>query len=253
MIFYLLKGIFYLVILYFLWLGLMVVVSFFAPTHIKNKKYWGFVFSGVVCAVIGVLAYLNDNYILVLIGVALSYLIRKICGGEPDLDSDKIVAGSSNLNDFVDEGIDLADLGKYEEALKIFNKALEIDSKNLIALTNKANLLNRLYRYDEAIVICDEALEIEPNDVWAFYYKAIALTNLDEYLESMNLYNKVLEIDSKNFEAIKNKWRCYYRCYEKWGILEKMPNYTPEEISHRSASSLIEEANKILSKTKKTL
>lgn len=225
MIFYLLKGIFYLVILYFLWLGLMVVVSFFAPTHIKNKKYWGFVFSGVVCAVIGVLAYLNDNYILVLIGVALSYLIRKICGGEPDLDSDKIVAGSSNLNDFVDEGIDLADLGKYEEALKIFNKALEIDSKNLITLYNKGIALFELEKYEEAIEVFDEVLEINPENNDSLYAKESAY-ELNELKIEETLNNAVNDLATGeiDFNTLQEQIASTHQHYDEFDVFcdEKM-------------------------------
>jgi hypothetical protein len=68
----------------------------------------------------------------------------------------------------------------------------------------------------------------------------------------MKYFDNVIEIDPKNLEAKKNKGRCHYRCYEKLGILEEMPKYTWEEISHISAENLIKEVNVILTKKNKS-
>lgn len=246
------KTLFYLAILYFLWGGLVVFLSFITPAHIKNKKYWGFVFSGILVTIMGVLAYRYDNYIFILVGIASTFLIRKIFGGEPDLNPNKLTKGNSkNLNDFIDSAVYLAEAGNYEEALNAFDKALQIDHQNIFALTSKANTLNRLGKYEEAIAICDKALKIAPKDIWSLLYKATALTNLDKYMEAMKYFDNVIEIDPKNLEAKKNKGRCHYRCYEKLGILDEMPEYTWEEILHISTENLIKEVNVILAKKNK--
>jgi len=226
----------------------MAVLSLFNPVHVKNRKYWGFVLSGVISFIIGVLVCVNKNYLLVLIGLVLPYLIRRIFGGEPDLDASKIQPGDKNLESLIEEGVCLAEEGKYQEALEVLNNALTIDPQNRGALTNKANIFNRLRKYKEAIAICNTVIIQSPEDYWALYYKGIALTNLGECLDAMRVFDRVLKIDPNNQDVIKNKGRCHYKYYEGLGILKEMPDYTLKQISLIDTEVLIEEAGRILAR-----
>ena len=316
----LLKGLFYLAILYYLWSGSMIFLGIINHVHIINKKYFGYVLSTIAGTVLLIISYVSDTYILVLIVLVLPFLVSKIFGGAPDLNPSKIKIGDKKLlNDLYEEGINLGKSGKYQEAIKIFdnvleidpkhidaladktyalcylhkyeeaittcNKALEIDPKNTHALcnldevgaclgesgkyteaikifdkileidpknvgtlVNKASALIRLHKNEEAIIICNKALEYSPQDLNALNGKAAALSNLHKYREAMEIFDYILEIDPKNENAITNKGRCYYRCYEKLGILEQMPKYTWDEISHLSAEVLLDEVNAIMAK-----
>lgn len=155
---------------------------------------------------------------------------------------------SENVESLVEEGVCLAEKGKYQEALSILNRVLDMDPKNMGALTNKANLLNRLQKYKEALVICDIALAQSPEDIWALLYKGIALTNLSECLDAMRAFDRVLKITPDNQEAIKNKGRCHYKYYEGLGILKDMPDYTWKKVSLIDTEVLIEEAGRILAR-----
>lgn len=53
-------------------------------------------------------------------------------------------------------------LGRYADAIKFYDKALEIDPKFLCAWVNKGMALSRLGRYQEAISAFDQAIEINP-------------------------------------------------------------------------------------------
>ena len=53
--------------------------------------------------------------------------------------------------------------GKDEEALKYFDKALEIDPENVAAWNNKCVAFYRLGKNEEALKCIDKALEIDPN------------------------------------------------------------------------------------------
>jgi len=206
---FLFKGIFYLAILYLLWGGLMVLLSVFYPVHKINKKYWGFVLFGIAGATMGIFAYINDNYILVLIALVLGFILPKIFGGAPDLNPSKItIDNRKNLDNLYEEGIDLGKSGKYLEAIKIFDDVLKIDPKHIDALASKAYSLCLLHKYEEAIMACEEALKINPKH-------ELALCNLDEvgaclgesgkYLEAIDVFNKILEIDPTNVHALANK------------------------------------------------
>lgn len=89
MINYIFEGLYYLALAYTIFTGLVVLLSFITPTHIINKKYWGFVSSGIIGLTIGIYSYLSNNHIIILIALILPFVILKICGGEPDLDLKK--------------------------------------------------------------------------------------------------------------------------------------------------------------------
>ena len=58
----------------------------------------------------------------------------------------------------------LYSLKKYEEAIKFFNKSIEIKPNNLNALKYKFEILFELTKYEEAIQCLDKIIEIQPND-----------------------------------------------------------------------------------------
>jgi len=61
----------------------------------------------------------------------------------------------------------LAKLGRHEEALEVFNKALEINPNDEWALTNKGLTLENLGRYDEALQTLEKAIKIDPDYEYA--------------------------------------------------------------------------------------
>ena len=78
-----------------------------------------------------------------------------------------VIASSCNLFQSADKcynkGNDLCKLGKYEEAIKCFDKAIEIDPKYVGAWYNKGFFLTRMEKIEEAIKCYDKAIEIDPN------------------------------------------------------------------------------------------
>ena len=62
---------------------------------------------------------------------------------------------------------------KYDEAIEYYDKALERDPADVIALNNKAIILYYLQRYDEALQYYDNALAINPSDEDTLYNKGI--------------------------------------------------------------------------------
>jgi tetratricopeptide (TPR) repeat protein len=68
------------------------------------------------------------------------------------------------LDVWINKGICLCKLEKYEEGMKCFDKALEIGSKATEAWYNKGVALQELEKYKEAIHCYDKALEMDPED-----------------------------------------------------------------------------------------
>ncbi|NLA38882.1 MAG: tetratricopeptide repeat protein, partial [Methanomicrobiales archaeon] len=131
------------------------------------------------------------------------------------------------------KGLALRKLGRYDEAIQCYDRALEIDPKNAKAWSSKSYALWNLGRNAEAIQCSDRALEIDPKNVDAWNDKGIALINLDRNAEAIQCYDRALEIDPEYTHAWNNKGLALrnlgrydeaIRCYDR--ALEIDPGYT---------------------------
>ncbi|WP_348303339.1 tetratricopeptide repeat protein, partial [Methanothrix sp.] len=85
------------------------------------------------------------------------------------------VFGQASVEELNDRGIDLAEQGRYEEGVAVFEEAIQIDPTYADSWFNKGNALYRQGKYDEAIAAYDKAIEIDPQDAYAWYNKGNAL------------------------------------------------------------------------------
>jgi tetratricopeptide (TPR) repeat protein len=84
--------------------------------------------------------------------------------------------------------------GKFEEAIKTYDKALEINPYDEEILGCKGATLAELKKYDEAIGYYDKALRVNPESLYLFN-KALALEKQEKYKEALECCNKFLEIE----------------------------------------------------------
>ena len=75
------------------------------------------------------------------------------------------------------KGLALDKLGRYQEAVDSYEKALKIDPGYVKAWNNKGLALDKLGRYQEAVDSYERALSIDPNDATVWHNKGLALTN----------------------------------------------------------------------------
>ncbi len=114
---------------------------------------------------------------------------------------DKKLEGDILLN----EGGLLLSKKQYYEALQNYNKILEMNPKNEVALLGKGFALEYLERYEEALNAFNKALEINPEDETTLLRKESVLEHLERYEEALDTSNKALEINSKNEVALLEK------------------------------------------------
>jgi tetratricopeptide (TPR) repeat protein len=111
------------------------------------------------------------------------------------------------------KGRALNEIGQYHEAIKCYDKALEIKALesglNYVAvLVSKGMAFQGLEKYEEAIRCYDKALEIDPKAVPALVMKGSAFQDLKRYDEAIRCYDKALEIDPKNIDILNKIKRC---------------------------------------------
>ncbi len=103
----------------------------------------------------------------------------------------------------------LYNLGKFDEAIGYYVRALATDPNDTDALKNKGNALDSLGKFDEAIGYYVRALATDPNDTDALKNKGNALDSLGKFDEAIGYYDRALATDPNDTDALKNKTFSY--------------------------------------------
>lgn len=103
------------------------------------------------------------------------------------------------------KGATLILLGRYEEALRAIDMALDINPRNEVAWVNKGNALTKMGRLVDALRCFNAAIKVHPNYEVAWNNKGNALARLGKYEEALQSYERALEIDATYRGAWVNK------------------------------------------------
>jgi tetratricopeptide (TPR) repeat protein len=125
----------------------------------------------------GQLAILEDNF-----QGAIAHFQRAIVHNPKD---------GASYNDWA---LCMVELGKIDEALRIFDKGIEAEPDFATIYHNKGWLLNKLGRYSEAIGCFDRALELSPNRAVTYENLADCLFNLQDYKGALVSYRKAFSL-----------------------------------------------------------
>lgn len=104
-----------------------------------------------------------------------------------------------------DKALALDYLKKYEEALECYNKALECNPKSAITWHNMGLTLTSLKRLEEAVQSFEKALEINPKYAKAWYNKGRLLSKLDNDSEAQRCLNVAKKLDPLMFIKLKGR------------------------------------------------
>jgi serine/threonine protein kinase len=94
----------------------------------------------------------------------------------------------------LERGVELIKLGKYQEAIASYDKALALKPDCAFAWNNRGNTLRYLEKYEEAIASYDKALALKPDHFWSWDHRGDALSNLKKYQEAIASYDKALAL-----------------------------------------------------------
>ncbi|HVB55367.1 MAG TPA: serine/threonine-protein kinase [Candidatus Acidoferrales bacterium] len=92
-----------------------------------------------------------------------------------------------------EKGNALLSLGKPRDALDCYEKALEVEPRDTVFLSNKANVLNVLDKPNDAIDCCNQALEVDSKYAPAWNNKGNALQMLGKRELIVSRYNNTHE------------------------------------------------------------
>lgn len=103
------------------------------------------------------------------------------------------------------KGSSLGNLGRHEEALACYDKALEILPSLAQAHFSKGVALFALGRVQEAIACYDDAIRVNPNLEQAWSNKGVALKALGRLNEAVACYDQAIKINPRYPDAWVNK------------------------------------------------
>jgi Tfp pilus assembly protein PilF len=96
-------------------------------------------------------------------------------------------------------------LGRFEEALASYDRALKVRPDYTQALSNRGNALAALGRFEEALASYDRALKVRPDYTEALSNRGIALSLLGRFEEALASYDRALKVRPDYAEALRNR------------------------------------------------
>jgi tetratricopeptide (TPR) repeat protein len=97
-------------------------------------------------------------------------------------------------NALSDRGLILHLLRRFDEALASYDRALKVRPDYAEALANRGITLHRLRRFEEALASYDRALKVRPDYAEALYNRGVALHDLNRFEEALASYDRALKV-----------------------------------------------------------
>jgi tetratricopeptide (TPR) repeat protein len=128
--------------------------------------------------------------------IILFPLLFNISFGQNKVEAEKLVT----------EGIAYHDKGDYEGAISRYDKALELDKDNLLAMAEKAYSLSSLKKYDEVISYCQKAIKTYPGDK---KLKTVYVTYGNAF-DDLKKTDKSIEIYDEGIKQFPDYYQLYF-------------------------------------------
>ena len=100
-------------------------------------------------------------------------------------------------------------LGRYDDALKVYDKLIEIDSENPEVWNSRGNLLSDMGLLEQAIESFDKAVEVclddSEMDAGSINRMGNAYIDLGKYDDALDCFNKAISLEKHNIDFLLNK------------------------------------------------
>jgi len=112
----------------------------------------------------------------------------------------------------------------FKEALRLINKAIELNNKNYLIYFKKSFILFRINNYDQALQNLNQAINLNPAYKEAYNFKAIILSNMNKVNNAIENWTKAINIDNDyaegyfnlaNFYNLRNNFKLSLENYNK--------------------------------------
>lgn len=114
-----------------------------------------------------------------------------------------------SYEDWLYKGVAEHGVGKYREAIKSFNKAIEKNKRMPKVYSRKGLAYYKLEEYDNALECFANALEIDPDYAFAHNAKGLVYFQLGDYDEAIRCHTKAIELDHSDKWPFENRGYAY--------------------------------------------
>jgi tetratricopeptide (TPR) repeat protein len=101
---------------------------------------------------------------------------------------------SDDANLWTEKAWTLGKLGKYDQAIECFDKAININANDAKIWRGKGSVLARLGKYELAIGCYAKGLEIDPSDAGLLKSEGTCFYYMEKYQQALDCFEKALEI-----------------------------------------------------------
>jgi tetratricopeptide (TPR) repeat protein len=112
---------------------------------------------------------------------------------------------------WLDEGVALVMEGKYNEAIKAFDKAIELNPRDAVAYNNRGAAYGQIGNYKQQIDDSNKAIELNPKDAVAYNNRGVAYGELGSYEQEIEDCSKAIEINPNLAVAYYHRGIAYYK------------------------------------------
>ena len=106
--------------------------------------------------------------------------------------------------DYLSRGSVFYQSNEYDEALKAYDKAIELKHDYDAAWNNRGLALAKLGRYEEALKAYDKAIELKHDYATAWYNKACAYSRKGDKENALKILSAAIDLDAKYKEMAKS-------------------------------------------------
>lgn len=105
---------------------------------------------------------------------------------------------TNNATALYKQGNTLFDLQRYQDALAVYDKAVNIRPNYAQGWYGRGNTLSALKQYKAALVAYDKAIQIQPDYLEAWTSRGFVLENLQRYKEAIASFDKALQLENNS-------------------------------------------------------
>lgn len=111
---------------------------------------------------------------------------------------------------YINRGALYDDLGKYQQAIKDYNKAIELNPQYAKAYNNRGNAYVTLGKYKQAFKDFNKAIELNPREAALYSNRGIAYAKLGNAQQAFKDFNKAIELNPQYAKAYNNMGALYF-------------------------------------------
>jgi tetratricopeptide (TPR) repeat protein len=113
------------------------------------------------------------------------------------------------------EGLEKADAGEYEQAIKLFDKSIKVKNDEYVVWYNRGIAKAMLDRYEEALIDFEETIKLNPNYKRGYLNRGTMKKYLTDYDGALADYSYAIQLDQNYPEAYYNRGLVYQMLSKK--------------------------------------